>query len=322
MGSELCRSFERLNKPPRLPLPEVEVDVRVDCGIGGFGIESSPSEIIVEVLPRGGNPAGAAETDWARPDLPEAFESLRNTGEPGLARLSVVALIDEGDVGSRGERFRLRALSASDGRGTAAVSPPRLGESDGRPLVECLGVVALGAEFSGDILTGSGNSGPLFFFLRLGSLKNVVVVETVWVVVVVDANTPFSPKLPSDLEDSDTRDTGKARAEEDSSPYGGGATPPFLRDSSNVARAASKLFPPLLDSLFGPLDRKGILLNVCGGDSNCLPFLFPTRLSIVGAVVIMEGAGGIGGATNEAIFPAVLERFGSDACRNRSILKR
>ena len=57
---------------------------------------------------------------------------------------------------------------------------------------------------------GNGNKWP-FSFLRLGRRKKVVVVETVWVVVVV-ANKPVSPELPSDREDSDRRFIGRASA--------------------------------------------------------------------------------------------------------------
>ena len=66
-------------------------------------------------------------------------------------------------------------------------------------------------ESGGGILTGSGNRGPLFFF-RLGSRKNVVVVETVCVVVVVVAYTPWSA-LPSEREDSDSLLIGRAIVE-------------------------------------------------------------------------------------------------------------
>lgn len=67
------------------------------------------------------------------------------------------------------------------------------------------------------IFTGKGNRGPGFFFLRLGRRKKVVVVDTVWVVVVV-AYTPWSPTLPSDRDDSESLDTGKASEELESSP--------------------------------------------------------------------------------------------------------
>jgi len=53
-------------------------------------------------------------------------------------------------------------------------------------------------------------------FLR-GSLKNVVVVWTVWVVVVVLPYT-LSPELASDREDSESRLTGSASVDEWSSP--------------------------------------------------------------------------------------------------------
>ena len=94
-------------------------------------------------------------------------------------------------------------------------------------------------EFDGGILTGNGNSGPLFF-LRLGRRKNVVVVvEKVCVVVVVVPYTPFSAPLASDLEDSESLETGKANEEFDSSPYAGGATKArSLPGSSKVTRDA------------------------------------------------------------------------------------
>ena len=82
---------------------------------------------------------------------------------------------------------------------------------------------ALGVALRGGVLAGSGNKGPLSFFLRRGRRKKVVVVETVCVVVVV-AYSPCSP-LASDLDDSDSLETGRAKEELDSSPYGGGACP-------------------------------------------------------------------------------------------------
>ena len=99
--------------------------------------------------------------------------------------------------------------------GGCRVGERRRGDSDGRPFVDARGVkLVLRAGSEGGILTGSGNRGPLFF-LRLGRRKNVVVVETVWVVVVAYT---WSPKLPSDLEDSESLEIGNAREEVDSSP--------------------------------------------------------------------------------------------------------
>ena len=69
--------------------------------------------------------------------------------------------------------------------------------------------------------SGSGNKGPLSF-LRLLSLKKVVVVEMVCVVVVL-AKTWWSPELSSDREDSESLVTGMASDDVDSSPYAGGA---------------------------------------------------------------------------------------------------
>jgi hypothetical protein len=62
-----------------------------------------------------------------------------------------------------------------------------------------------------------GNKGSGCLRFRRGSLKNVVVVWTVWVVVVVLPYT-LSPELASDREDSESRLTGSASVEEWSSP--------------------------------------------------------------------------------------------------------
>ena len=62
IGSELCLRRDKLKIPPRLVLPVVEVDVLVDCGIGGVGSPSSSialrCELIVDDLPRIWSPAG------------------------------------------------------------------------------------------------------------------------------------------------------------------------------------------------------------------------------------------------------------------------
>lgn len=62
---------------------------------------------------------------------------------------------------------------------------PRTSEIEVLPLVEARGVLAalLMFESEGESLAGSGNKGPLSFFLR-GRRKNVVVVDIVCVVVV------------------------------------------------------------------------------------------------------------------------------------------
>lgn len=53
----------------------------------------------------------------------------------------------------------------------------------------------------------------------------------------VVAYTPWSPRLPSDLDDSESLGTGIAKAELESSPYGGGAiSPRDFSGSSNVMR--------------------------------------------------------------------------------------
>lgn len=94
--------------------------------------------------------------------------------------------------------------------------------------------------------------------MRLGRRKNVVVVETVCVVVVV-AYTPWSARLPSDLEDSESLEIGKAKDVFESSPYAGGAARPLnLSGSSKVMReslalgiadAEAPVFRPELDAL-------------------------------------------------------------------------
>jgi hypothetical protein len=62
----------------------------------------------------------------------------------------------------------------------------RLGEIDFRGPPPSIGVRErlLRPEAGGGMRTGSGNSGPLSFFFRFGSRKNVVVVDIVCVVVV------------------------------------------------------------------------------------------------------------------------------------------
>ena len=187
----------------------------------------------------------------------------------------------------------------------------------------------------------------------------MVVVDTVCVVVVV-AYTPWSPRLPSDLEDSESLETGKAREELRSSPYAGGAlTPLCLSDSSNVMRDSLALGladvgPLALCAEVGVLADKDCLLGcevraliVSGalarrGRVKLVFFLLtPSKLS-VGAVVIIDGArvvhirifnamdrpglpcipAGKGGRLVSACSRAVLDICGSLACRNLSILKR
>lgn len=61
-GSELCRNRDKLNKPPRLGRPEVEVDVRVESGRVGVGGTSSSGtlrkEPIVDDRPRASSLGG------------------------------------------------------------------------------------------------------------------------------------------------------------------------------------------------------------------------------------------------------------------------
>ena len=95
IGSELCLKRERLNIPPRLVLPDVEVDVLVDCGMGGVGSPSSSialrSELIVDDLPRNGRPAGRPLVVEDLPDRRDADESFLNKVDPGAANVRDVA---------------------------------------------------------------------------------------------------------------------------------------------------------------------------------------------------------------------------------------
>ena len=76
MGSE--RKRERLNRPPRLALPVVDVDVLPDRGMGGAGKSSSANvEFLVEDLPLSRR-IGAVKTGEDLPDRIDVVESLRD----------------------------------------------------------------------------------------------------------------------------------------------------------------------------------------------------------------------------------------------------
>ena len=95
MGSELCLRRDKLKIPPRLVLPDVDVDVLVDCGMGGVGSPSSSialrSELIVDDLPRSWRPAGRPVVVEDLADRRDAEESLLNTVDPGAANVRDVA---------------------------------------------------------------------------------------------------------------------------------------------------------------------------------------------------------------------------------------
>ena len=108
--------------------------------------------------------------------------------------------------------------------------------------MEARGVrLVFGEGINGGVLAGSGNKGPLSFFLRRGRRKKVVVVETVWVVV-VEAYRACSPRLPSDRDDSESLEIGKASDEFDSSPYGGGPWSPLAFSGSCMVTRDSRPF--------------------------------------------------------------------------------
>jgi hypothetical protein len=141
-------------------------------------------------------------------------------------------------------------------------------------------------------------------------------VWTVCVVVVVVAYTPCSPELPSDLEDSDSRFTGKARVELASSPYAGGECPTCVWGRSGSSNVTLPLLPEgavsdivFLLSFFSFLvTLNGIGASSVGGVSEevfarlvifILDFLtgLAALISIVGAVVMISGGCGSGGAS-------------------------
>lgn len=187
-GSELCLRRDKLNRFPRLPLaPMVDVEVLVDWGRGGVGKFSSSmalrTELNVEDLPLIPSPFGRPLVPADLSDRCEALESLRRMLAPGAANIVDAATSLAGEVCSS---LRLLKLLMSE-LSARVVNDWRTGDSEGRPPVDSRGVLA--AESSADdTLGGNGNKGPLLCFRR-GKRKNVVVVDTVCVVVVV-ANTP------------------------------------------------------------------------------------------------------------------------------------
>jgi hypothetical protein len=200
-GSDDCLRRERLNIPPKLGLPEVEVDVLVDCV--SCGACSGPSssiillkELIVEdrPLPSRSCCLVAEVNDLA--DREDALESLRRSSST---------------AGCLGECWPL--LLGLDPPALSADTPNELlfGDSDGLPL-DSLGVPPKN-DPAESTLGGSGKRGPLSCF-RLGSLKNVVLLARLFEFPLIDARyTPFSPELLSDLDDSDRRAGGIAKEE-------------------------------------------------------------------------------------------------------------
>ncbi len=206
-GSEFCRKrWDNPNKSPKLFRP-VDVEVRAEGNVGvgkGSSLGTFRKELSVEDLPRMPSLARVGE------DLEdEAVEDCRNSCEPGAA------IVDE-----------LFAITLCEGDGRGEASPPLTAtssaEGDRRDFTAADSVPGIrGLFFCGRWERSNNGDG----FFRRGSRKNVVVVWMVCVVVVVVAYTPWSPELPSDLEDSDRRFTGSANVEVASSPYAGGEVP-------------------------------------------------------------------------------------------------
>jgi hypothetical protein len=175
--------------PPKLFLPAVEVDVRPE-GMVGVASDSESSriplyEFIVEDLPRSPN-RGPGDVGDDLAERKEAVESCRNT--PGMP-LMVPEEPDKPD----------RFVCDGEALGTLLFGP---GEpSDGRAF-----------ESGGGNFRGTGNND---FCFRLGIRKNVVDDEAEFVVVTA-ALGKFSPELPVDLDDSDSRIGGCGRAKEES----------------------------------------------------------------------------------------------------------
>lgn len=126
--------------------------------------------------------------------------------------------------------------------------------------------------------------------------------------MVVLAYTPWSPELPSDLEDSDSLLTGKARVECASSPYAGGECPTCVCGRSGSSKVTLPFVPDgavsvivFLLSFFVILIDLGTSRGVSIGAEEDLARLVIAILdffligllelmSIVGAVVIISGA--------------------------------
>lgn len=203
-----------VKRPPRLLLPAVEVEVRPD-GSGGVGRAGStgPSlpEPIVEDRPR--RPKRRVFRDGEDlADRAEVVEFFRPSVPPRPPRLVEEAIgwpkegegSGEPDPGTVAQALCAQAGECSIDSGAALV------ETRGVPPVTGLGP-------GNCTLSGKGNRGVGVFLRRFGRRKKVVVVETVCVVVVV-AYAIVSPLLPSEREDSESREMGRAREELLSSP--------------------------------------------------------------------------------------------------------
>ncbi len=177
-----------------------------------------------------------------------------------------------------------------------------------------------------------GKRGSGCFFLR-ESLKKVVVVWTVCVVVVVLPYTR-SPELASDLEDSESLVTGRARLDVWSSPYAGGALDELGRFNGSsgmlwlLPAAASGSMVLLLSFLpssgMGSWPSWGIG-SCSSGRPNRESLNREGRLrgalsnSAVGAVLMMLGTGGASGwAAAWAL--ALAASCESEAFRNLNML--
>lgn len=171
-----------MRNPPRLALPDVDVEFRALPSVGGVGgVRSSdgrPKELIVEDRSRKPNRRGGARTGEDLAECVELLESLRNRLVAGAAKatedFASAAWVGElsGDVNCANCAASVwRRWSAVTGvwRWGLGVIRSDLVE---KPLVEALGVAGAvsGNSGGGGILTGSGKSDLRLF--RRGSLKN------------------------------------------------------------------------------------------------------------------------------------------------------
>lgn len=138
---------------------------------------------MVDERPRAPNRGGARDTEGV--DVPErcepATEPVRTIAGPGEPNGAFVNASVDWVGDGWGEEFSGPSLWKR-----TVENGLRLGEIDFLDPPFSVGVreKLLRLEPGGGMRTGKGKSGPLSFFFRLGSRKNVVVVDMVWVVVV------------------------------------------------------------------------------------------------------------------------------------------
>lgn len=179
---------------PKLFRPLVDVDVRPDGTTWGEGWRSASialfNDPIVEdrpLEPRKWGGTGIDGVDFA--DRCDVIESFRKRDGPAATIGALVRATRECVGDGKGDACLEEEPLCGFGANIAVTGSsirvcPRTGDVDIRPLLESFGVLSPSVfESEGRIFIGSGKRCPLFFFRR-GKRKNVVVVETVCVVVV------------------------------------------------------------------------------------------------------------------------------------------